>query len=85
MKQKKSQPKPKAAPRIKFITEDGLVLMDRTSSDWVFEIKAIPGRDEKDFIYDVMEADARRKGVRIISSSIVNNNAVAVVDWLSKK
>ena len=66
--------------RIKFVTPDGSVVMDRTAPSDLYFLR--PGVPDIDFINLVLDKDAREKGVRVLTIKIKTTGIQAVVDWL---
>lgn len=61
--------------RIRLITRDGCLIMDRPAAQWVL--------DDLDFLQHTMTVDARLKGVVIVSKiSVTSLGATATVDYL---
>jgi len=60
--------------RIKFVTKDNVLVMNRLSGNDLFR--------DPEWLALVLKADAREKGVRIISHTVEKNLVNAIVEWL---
>ena len=66
--------------RIKFVTPDGSVVMDRMAPSDLYFIR--PGVPDTELINLVLDKDAKEKGVRVLTIKIKTTGIQAVVDWL---
>lgn len=62
-----------STPRIKFVTKDGVVVMNRETEKWVVE--------DRELIPFTLGHDARNKGVRVLSWKVDPSGIQAVVEW----